>query len=194
MKEAKIYYFDKTGKENTENVVEAVKQRIVQGGISHIVCATTTGYTPTLLHNALKESNIPIVAVGYHAGFSGGDKIRPDAEARQKLEKMGIPVYIGSHALSGVGRSITKKFGGVTPVEIIAHTLRTFGGHGTKVAVEVAVMAADAGLVPTDSDIIAIGGTSRGADAAIVLKAAHMNNFFDLVIKEFLAKPISGNA
>jgi uncharacterized protein len=56
------------------------------------------------------------------------------------------------------------------------------------VAVEVAVMAADAGLVPTDREIIAIGGSGRGADAALVLKAAHMNNFFELEIREVLAK------
>jgi hypothetical protein len=67
--------------------------------------------------------------------------------------------------------------------------LRRFGGDGIKVAVEVAVMAADAGLVPTDREIIAVGGSGGGADAAIVLKAAHMNNFFDLEIREIIAKP-----
>ena len=59
----------------------------------------------------------------------------------------------------------------------------------TKVAVEVAVMAADAGLIPTDREIIAVGGSGGGANAAIVLKAAHMNNFFDLEIREIIAKP-----
>lgn len=59
----------------------------------------------------------------------------------------------------------------------------------TKVAVEVAVMTADAGLIPTDREIIAVGGSGGGADAAIVLKAAHTNNFFDLEIREIIAKP-----
>jgi hypothetical protein len=67
--------------------------------------------------------------------------------------------------------------------------LRQFGGEGLKVAVEVAVMAADAGLIPTDREVIAVGGTGRGADTAIVLKAAHMNNFFDLEVREIIAKP-----
>ena len=98
-------------------------------------------------------------------------------------------MLVCSHALSGVGRSITGKFGGVSHVEVIAHTLRLFGTDGIKVAVEVAVMAADAGLVPTDREIIACGGTAGGADTAIVLKAAHMNNFFDLEIREIIAKP-----
>jgi hypothetical protein len=74
-------------------------------------------------------------------------------------------------------------------VEIIAETLKRFGTEGVKVAVEVAVMAADAGLVPTDREIIAVGGTGGGADTALVMKAAHMNNFFDLEVREIIAKP-----
>ena len=108
---------------------------------------------------------------------------------KKEQEERGIKVLICAHALSGVERSITNKFGGISRVEIIAHTLRRFGGDGIKVAVEVALMAADAGLVPTDREIIAVGGTGGGADSAIVLKAAHMNNFSDLEIREIIAKP-----
>jgi hypothetical protein len=127
--------------------------------------------------------------VGEHAGFRGGDQQDLSDEQRRALEGKGVKVLIGSHALSGVGRSVTNKFGGITHVEIIAQTLKQFGGEGIKVAVEVAVMAADAGLVPTDREIIAVGGTGGGADTAVVLKAAHMNNFFDLEIREIIAKP-----
>ena len=73
-------------------------------------------------------------------------------------------------------------------MEIVAHTLRRMG-QGVKVAVEVSVMAADAGLIPTGGEVIAIGGSGKGADAAIVLKPAHMNNFFDLEILEIIAMP-----
>mgnify|MGYP000088288728 CR=1 FL=1 len=74
-------------------------------------------------------------------------------------------------------------------MEIIAHTLRLFGTEGLKVAVEIAIMAADAGLIPTDTEVISVGGSGGGADTALVLKAAHMNNFFDLEIREIIAKP-----
>ena len=70
-----------------------------------------------------------------------------------------------SHALSGLERSIAKKYSGAYPVLIMADTLRLFG-QGIKVAVEVAVMAADAGAL-TGNDIISIGGSGRGADAAL---------------------------
>ena len=58
-----------------------------------------------------------------------------------------------------------------------------------KVACEIAMMAADSGLVRTDEDIIAIAGTSRGADTAVVLRPVNSHNFFDLKIKEILCKP-----
>jgi len=50
-------------------------------------------------------------------------------------------------------------------------------------------MAADAGLIPIDEDVIAIAGTSRGADTALVIRPANSTNIFDLTIKELVAKP-----
>ena len=50
-------------------------------------------------------------------------------------------------------------------------------------------MAADAALIPTDTEVIAVGGSGKGADAACVIKPAHMNNFFDLEIREIIAMP-----
>jgi hypothetical protein len=50
-------------------------------------------------------------------------------------------------------------------------------------------MAADAALVRTDEDIIAIAGTRSGADTAIVLRPVNSQDFFDLKLKEILCKP-----
>jgi hypothetical protein len=38
-------------------------------------------------------------------------------------------------------------------------------------------------------DIISMGGTSGGADTALVLRAANVNNFFDVKVREVIAKP-----
>jgi hypothetical protein len=189
MKSASITYFDKPGKDNTAATAKAVTARVKELGIKHVVVATTSGDTALAFHKALKGLEVHLVAVSYHAGFSGtGDENTMSEARRKQLEKLGVPVLRCSHALSGVGRSISKKFGGISHTEIIAYALRLFGCDGVKVAVEVAVMAADAGLVPTSSEIIAVGGSGKGCDAALVLKAAHMNNFFDLEVREILAK------
>jgi hypothetical protein len=76
---------------------------------------------------------------------------------------------------------------GVYPQLLIADSLRLFG-QGTKVAVEIAVMAADAGAL-SGKDIVSIGGSGRGADTALVLKPAHQNSFFELRIREVICKP-----
>ena len=52
-------------------------------------------------------------------------------------------------------------------------------------------MAADAGLVRTDEDIISVGGTSQGADTALVIRPANSFNFFDLKVRELICKPQS---
>lgn len=52
-------------------------------------------------------------------------------------------------------------------------------------------MAADAGLVRTDEDIIAIAGSHRGADTAVVMRAANSRDLFRTRITEILCKPLS---
>lgn len=189
MRTEKIIYFDRPGRENTVAVVAAVRERCAALGIEHVVVASDSGETALRFWEVLQDTGVALICVPEHAGYAGGDEPSISPEKRKDLEEKGIRVLICAHALSGVGRSISKKFGGITPVEIIAYTLRQFGGEGIKVGVEVAVMAADAGLIPTDREVIAVGGSGGGADAAIVLKAAHMNNFFDLEIREIIAKP-----
>jgi hypothetical protein len=58
-----------------------------------------------------------------------------------------------------------------------------------KVVVEIVAMAADAGVIPTDKDVVSIGGTGKGADTALLIKPANAARFFDLKIKEIIAKP-----
>ena len=72
--------------------------------------------------------------------------------------------------------------------EIISFTLRTFG-QGAKVAIEITLMAADAGLVKTYEDVISIGGTVSGVDTALLIRPSNVENFFDLKVKEIICKP-----
>lgn len=185
-----ITYFDEPGPANTPAVIQAARMRCAELGVRHVIVASTSGKTALQAMEAFAGTGVGLVCVGEHTGmYGGGDKQRFAPDARRILEAHGVPVFIGSHALSGVGRSITNKFGGISHTEIIAYTLRLWGGEGIKVAVEIAVMAADAGLIPTDQEVISLGGTGRGVDTAVVLKPAHMNNYFDLEIRELIAKP-----
>lgn len=186
--EKSIHYFENPGEENTDKVIELVKIRREELGIDDVVVASASGSSGVKLAKSIADPNVNIVNVTHHAGFKGGDLIEVEDKYRSELQEMGVPIMAGSHSLSGVGRGISNKFGGITPVEIIAATLRLFS-QGVKVGVEISVMAADAGLIPTDSEVIAVGGTAKGLDAAIILKPAHMGNFFDLKINEIIAMP-----
>lgn len=73
---------------------------------------------------------------------------------------------------------------------MIAQTLRLFG-QGMKVVVEITTMAADAGAIPVGKDVIAIAGSGKGADTAVVIKSASSHNLFDIVVREIIAKPSS---
>ena len=178
-------YFDKPGKDNTDQTMKFAAERANELGIDEVVVATTTGRSAYKAMEAFKGQRVTTVT--YHCGAREPFKNRMADDVRKDLEDRGSRVVISSHALSGLERSVAKKHSGVYPVLLIADTLRLLG-QGTKVAVEVAVMAADAGML-TGKDIISIGGSGGGADTALVLKPAHQNNFFDLRIKEIICKP-----
>jgi len=180
-------YFDKPGKDNTQQTLKLAAQRAKELEIKEVVVASTTGYTA---YKAVEIFDGPrITVVTYHSGFKEPFKSEMPEDVKEDLYKKSVTVIAASHALSGVERAIAKKHSGVYPVLIMADTLRLFG-QGTKVAVEVTVMAADAGAL-SGNDIIAVGGSGRGADTALVLKPAHQNNFFDIRIREIICKPRS---
>jgi len=180
--------FKAPGIANTDAVVQCVVDRIEQGDIGYVVVATNTGDTGVRFMEALEDSGTQIVCITHHMGFREPNQIELEPMLSSRLREGGVRVVTMSHALSGVARSISKKFGGTSTTEMIAHTLRMFG-QGMKVCVEIAVMAADAGAVPAGQDIICVGGSGRGADAAVVLRAQHMNAFFDTIIREILCWP-----
>jgi len=184
-----VIWFERPGPANTEDVLRVVRRRLEQGGISHVVIATTSGATGARFTEDLAKHQVERICVTHHVGFRGGDTDELVDASRDRILAAGGRLLTATHALSGVGRALSRVFGGTTPVEIIAQTLRLFG-QGTKVCVEIAVMAADAGLVPTDRAILTVGGTGRGADTAIVMTPAHMNDFLDLRVHETLCRPI----
>jgi uncharacterized protein len=178
-------YFEEPGRDNT---IQTLKLGFEHGkalGLNEVVLATSTGDTA---YKALEIYNgFKIVAVTYHGGFRKPFENVMKEEVRKDLEKKGVLVHAATHALSGVERSIAMKYSGLYPALLIADTLKRFG-QGTKVAVEVAIMAADAGVL-TGKDIVAVGGTGRGADTAWILTPTNQNHFFDLKMKELICKP-----
>lgn len=179
-------YFAKPGVQNTYETFEIAKQRAQELGIKYIVLASTKGDT-ALKAVRFFEGYGTIVVTHAHGFRDPGVQEVPDESLRAIREAGGV-VYTGTHVFAAAGRAIRKKFQTYQSEEIIANTLRMFG-QGMKVVCEIVMMAADAGLVPTDGEVIAIAGTGRGADTAVVIRPVNTQDLFDLRVAEILCKP-----
>lgn len=184
----KVTYFERAGEVNTEQTVKLAAQRCEELGIKHVVVATSTGETAIKVAEGFKDQDVKIIAVTLHAGV-WEKYVPPDPDKVKTAEGMGVTFLTCTHALMGnVGTGIMQKFGGINWTDLIAHTYYTFS-QGTKVAVEIAVMAADAGLIPVDQELVSIAGTDTGADTALIIRPAYCTDFFSLRVRELIAKP-----
>jgi hypothetical protein len=179
-------YFTEGGNQNTDALLDFVKKYVDKEGINDLVVASTSGETGAKASRIFKERNL--VVVTHCFGFREAGKTELIEEHRKEILANGAKIFTGVHALSSVERAVRRSFGTIEPLELIASVLKLMG-EGTKVCVEIALMAADAGLISVDSDIVAIAGTGRGADTALRIKPANAARFFDLKIKEIIAKP-----
>jgi hypothetical protein len=192
------HYFGEAGKQNTDAVARAVLERLEEGDIQTVVMASTTGYTALRFADALQgREGIALVSVAETPlirewGFEYPCLL---PEAKAELEIRGVIVADKVPYLFHSSVLDDSRWKAPTPAEILRETLYAFG-QGLKVAVEVAMLAAASGYVEPFQDVIAVGGTSRGADTAIVVRATFPNHAFSqdetkrLKIHEVLCKPL----
>jgi hypothetical protein len=186
MPKKEILYYESTGEINTEETLKIAKERADKLGIKNLVIASTRGNTGVKAVEFFKDYNI--VVVPHVTGLRGPGQQELTMENRKIIEENGGHVVIAAHAFSGINRAIQAKWDTMYPAGVMAQTLRLFG-QGMKVVVEIAAMAADAGVVPVDEDVLVVAGSGRGADTAVVLRPANSHQIFDMVIREIIAKP-----
>jgi hypothetical protein len=182
-------YFEESGKQNTQRTLDVAKKRAEDLGIKTVLVASTRGETGVKACQVLRDYDV--IVVTHSTGFKEPNHQELTDGNRAVIEAAGGKILTCQHTFGGVGRAVRKKLDTYELEEIIAYTLRLFG-EGMKVVVEIALMAADAGLVRTDEPVIAIAGTGRGADTAVVLKPANAQAFFNLKVLEILCKPRLG--
>ena len=186
---APCVYFSEAGAGNTERCLQLARERADELGIEHVVVATTSGQTGACAADLFRGRNV--VVVTHSAGFKGPNIEELQPEQRRRIEGAGARVLTCQHAFGGVGRAIRRKLGSYQVDEVMAFVLRTFC-DGVKVACEISLMAADAGLIPAGREVIAIGGTGQGADSALVLRSANSQEYLDLRVLEVICKPRCG--
>ena len=181
--------FENAGKQNTAQVVDCALRRAMELD-SPIVAASTLGVTADALLTAAEKAGYAgkiVIVRGCSSQHRKGENLMPPV-IKAALESRGATIVTAAHALSGGERGISARFKGAYPLEIMANTLRMFG-HGTKVCVEAGIMALDADALPYGVPVVAIGGSHRGADTALVLTPSYSATVLDTVVHEILCKP-----
>jgi hypothetical protein len=186
--EGRILYFEKKGTVNTDRTLEIALACCEDKGIKKVVVASSTGKTALRLREKAKPS-VEIIAVTYGAGSKYREEVEEFNRNRETLAKKGIQTVRGLQGLSAAERAFENKYkSGLLPLNIVADTLRMFS-QGMKVCLEVALMAAEAGFITPDEEVVVIGGSGTGADTAVIMKPAYAASMFDTRFKAILCMP-----
>lgn len=173
--EKSIIYFKKTGGNNTDDVIRAVKSRLKENGLKTVIVASTSGATGFKFVESL-EGRAQVFAVSHE---------KMDSSLKMKIESLGGKAIDQTHLhLHGERMDATRD---------ALYSL----GQGFKEAVEVILIATDKDLVKPYIDVISVGGTGTGSDTAIVARSTRTGEAFGdnrqrkLEIREIIAMPLT---
>lgn len=155
-----------------------------------IVLASTSGNTALSFLEFLEDKSfnnkVVVVSHVYGSKEKGTNVMREDI--RKKLKENGFEIVTAAHALSAGERGLSTLHKGIYPLEIVASALRMISA-GVKVAVEISLMACDAGTIEYKKPVVCIGGTGRNADTACVITPSYSASLLETKINDILCKP-----
>ncbi|MFZ5450409.1 MAG: hypothetical protein ACOZF2_00850 [Thermodesulfobacteriota bacterium] len=182
------YYFPKPGPENTEFCLELL-EKAVGLGYNHLVVASTTGASGAQAALRLESSaGVNLVVVGHSVGFKGPNIDEFQEEHYKEIVRVGGKVLKATILTHSLETSVVDLFKGSEPTLLIANTLRRLG-QGLKVCCEIVMESVDAGLIPEEEEVVAVGGTARGWDTVALIRSAASKRFLKLAVLEIWAKP-----
>jgi len=167
-------------------------------GIKNIILASETGRSAIkALHIARQiNANLRFIVVTHPPDKTWG----PEGDIviglghpkyrkiRECLENAGVIIIQGTRPFASASRSLG--WDKALPDAIIDKLLGGVFGQGIKIAIEVALMATDAGAVSRGDVVVSLGGTYKGLDAAIVAKTTYSYYFLnEFEVLEIIAKP-----
>ncbi|MGZ4906523.1 MAG: hypothetical protein ACXVIF_08035 [Halobacteriota archaeon] len=163
-----ITYFDVPGEENTNAVLAIAQNRARELSTKHILVPSKRGISAERALNFFSSVDVTLF-------FVGTDPASFSPEIKKRIEDAGFRLVF------------YKQVDYHYPDEV-KNAFRRFG-QGTKVAVEVTLIAAQEEVVDQGAEVIALGGTAKGVDTALVIKAATSDEFAELEVREILCKP-----
>ena len=178
--------FEQISPENTPVTIKLALEKARELS-TDIVLATTSGASALMAAEFASEVDYKgrIIVVTHVWGMRSPGENELLHDNRRKLEETGAVIVTAAHTLSGAERSMSGKFGGVYPVEIMANTLRLLC-QGVKVCIEIGAMALDAGAIREPRPVVTLGGTNEGLDTACVLTPGYSAKIFETRVHEIL--------
>lgn len=181
--------FETPGKQNTAMAVTNAKKNAIELGIKDIVVASTKGDTMVEVLKQFDPKQFHLICVTHNYSFKEETPQEFPDHFRTELMEKGVIFVTGTLAFSGVGSAIMRKYQYFDAVTLFARLVRGVIGDGVKVAMELAMMAVDAGNIKQGQDILTLSGSGTGADTCCWIKAASSRYFDQLRIQAILAKP-----
>lgn len=181
--DGKVVYFESLNPGNTDITFELARERAKALEIKKIVLASTTGATARKAMDFFKDDGVKLVVVPHQWDFHRPVNLFPK-ELVKTLGEAGHDVHFATMLFH------TDNLYASTAPTLIANVLRCFC-QGIKVCFEIVLMATDAGLLTSQETVIAIAGTGRGADTALVMQAASSQHLNKLRVNEILCKPLN---
>lgn len=193
-------------------IFERAKERAEQFGITNVLVATNTGSSVKAAQDVMGDG-FRHFAVGNPSssrekGLVFHDGISPATQA--ELEGRGItvvlqdvPAFVGHEAneiFHNANRAYVERFGRTFEADetmpsnickVMVHVLSEFFGDGPRVCLEIALMAADSGLLPLDEDCVAITRPSQYPHAALIVHPVRSAALFSthFRVKDLLLVP-----
>lgn len=178
--EKRIVYHETPGPDNTDQTLSLAVEAAQEQGVDTIVVASRSGATAVALMERLEATDMRMVVVTPQYGYV--DEHDFDRSLIPQIRAAGHDFYAGTmpfHTDALYGCSVPSRMGDI---------LRTFG-HGIQVCVQMAMMAADGGLLDCDQPCVLIAGTGRGVDTAVVITPASSAQMEELRVHEIVCKP-----
>lgn len=135
-----------------------------------VVFASSAGKTARAVIDEAQKQDYPgkLICVRSVSDAKNHGQNRMPAQIQKELLDHGVVIVTAAHALSGGERGLSSQQGGIYPL---------------------AVMALDADVIEWGKAIVALGGTSEGADTAMVLTPGYSASILSTRIHEILCKP-----
>ena len=148
------------------------------GGIDEVIIASSFGGTAKLAANVFEGTGVQLLVFGE---VLDGEQ-SPSKDVCVELIEQGHRVIWGVHL------NAMSTFTGDPSARLVSETYRRIS-EGFKVVCEIVLIATSEGFLRPGEKVLAIAGTSRGADTAIVANAAPITQFKDFEVHEILCKP-----